>query len=1060
MIRYSSILIIGIFLQLAYLAPAETIGLAISGSPTKTIRIPTTASPALHSTAAKLAGYLEQISGGTFLVQTFDPVIGPEPGIVLGQSSDLNLTSEVPDPSSDMKIRERYIISAANAGQYVILAGATDLALQNAIYDWLEELNCRWFFGSPNWTIIPSSPTLSWTTPSLLRTRNVTMGGKTLAMNIYIDELPDFKMRSIWAQYMGSSGVNGDWRQQHLDWLAWCEQNRVVSSYTINAGHAYDSIISWAKTKGVWSDSYYALINGMRPTTAQLSLGNPGVQQILRDYTQEKLAGTAESVSLEPRDGGAWGTDPLDEAIQPLSSGSVTDRVITANNFAASAVPPGKYIGMYAYNYHSAPPSMMVSDRVYVMIATAFLKQGYTVDGLLAGWGAKAQNLGVREYFSVWDWDHNLPGKAGVANLARQRSRIPYYYFSDADVISAESTDAWGPLGLGFYISAKLLWNTDADVDALKIDFLNRCFGPAAGTMRSFYDRIDPSNNYPLSRDLIGRLYGYIQTARGQTNDSGIVARLDDLTLYLRYVELVAEHGLSSEAVLRYVWKIKNTNMVSSLTCWRKFAGAWPNGHNWQVKPPNHPWKEATTYSHAEIVQMNLDGIANNPSLPVEPRIYNGEMIPSGAAAILRGEFSRTRGPTRLVIRGDSGGVLPTLSIANGFSYTNRGDATWSLYTEDGETLLESGTIPPTQTAYPVTFSASGIGENFLFVYNDTLATSKITWPAGSKVTIFAGNDSPLWQSGRAGRLYFYVPKGATYVEAYASTISNCTFYSAAGVQKKAFTSQATNVDIVIPVNAGEDSQIWYITQMSAVGFEFRNIPAFFALSPDELLIPKDALVDLVPSGQSAQTRGSTGGMRFINDYYLHTRSDGSLPPLTIANGYTYTNRGNLTWTLYGDDGTTELETGSIPPNQVAHTVTFSPPERKGTYRLMLDDNAASYNVSWAAGESISLSADPGFPFSNRSRAGRLYFYVPKGTQQILFAASSCSDCNFFNGSGTLVYSYPGGTSGSVTVPAGQDGKIWSFTGANTKNFHFLNIPGVVAVNADELLVPRWTQMQ
>lgn len=1040
-------------------APAETVSLATNHAPTKTIFISQNASASLQASANTLADYLGQISGGTYAVSTFNPSNGPDPGIILGLNTDLNFTDEVPDSIGNLKIRERFVIGTANSSQYVFLVGATDLAVQDAVFHWLEKLGCRWFFGSPNWTIVPSDANLAWAPSIPLRSASTTMGTRSISMNIYNDETPAYKMRSIWPEYLGSSGASGDWLQQQLDWTEWSRANRAVSSYYINAGHSYDAVISWARAQGLWSDDYYALINGVRDTTGQLSLGHIEVQNLLRDYVADKLLGSLDSISLEPRDGSKWGTDPLDEAIQPLASGSVTDRVITANNYAAAGVPPGKYIGMYAYNMHSAPPSMNVNDKIYVLIATAFLSQGHTIHSLLAGWSAKAQNLGIRDYFSVWDWDFNLPGGARVSNLSKLKSNIAYYHTNNADIYSAESTDAWGPLGLGFYLSAKLLWNPAADTEALKTDFLDSSFGPAAETMRLFYDHIDQGNRYPLGNDLMGQLYGYIDTARGKTPDAEIVSRLNDLTLYLRYVELVRQYGTSSEEVLRYTWQIKDTNVVSSLACWRKFSGTWPSGMNWQVKYPIHPWKVSHTFTQAEIDQMIQSGIANNPTLPVEPRSYDGDLLLTDAMGATRGGIPPWRVSMWYFLKTDGNGNLPTLTMASGYAYSDHGDLNWTLYTEDGETLLESGAIPPDKVTRTVDFAPQEADTVYLLTCTDNKSTSRVNWTPGSVVTFSAGIGPSLWLDGRASRMYFYVPKGTTFVEASANYVSNCTFYNAAGTTKFVIASDQENIDIVVPVDAGDDDQMWYVTTLKTRGFQFRNIPGLFALNADELLVPRDAYSHLVPSGQTAETMGGPGGLRFVNNFYLHTRTDGTLPPLTVTNGLIYANRGDLDWTLYREDGTTVLGTGTVPPDQLAHTVLFATPDRPGAYRVEMDDYAAGYNISWTAGALVSMSVSQDNPLTNRTRSGRLYFYVPRGTQLVTFAAGACSDLQFYDGDGSLVYSFPGGASGSVTVPSSQAGRIWYFTAAKTTDFCFLNIPGIVARNKDELLVPRWTRL-
>src|SRR5699024_1619461 len=123
--------------------------------------------------------------------------------------------------------------------------------------------------------------------------------------------------------------------------------------------------------------------------------------------------------------------------------------------------------------------------------------------------------LGMREYYSVHPWDRDLPGRARGANLDYLRKSIVEFHAAKARFMSAESSDNWGPNGLGYYIAARMLWDVDEaqSVEALKQDFLTRAFGTASEPMAEFYSLIDGANRPLLSSDLIGRMYRQLDKA-------------------------------------------------------------------------------------------------------------------------------------------------------------------------------------------------------------------------------------------------------------------------------------------------------------------------------------------------------------------------------------------------------------------------------------------------------------------------------------------------------------------------------------------------------------------
>ena len=241
--------------------------------------------------------------------------------------------------------------------------------------------------------------------------------------------------------------------------------------------------------------------------------------------------------SMECSDG-----DGQCECPQCAKLGSISDRVFGLANEVAREVRkelPGRMVGCLAYNQHSEPPSMELEPNLYVQLCAGFIRGPYSHEQLLDLWPKKCQNLGFYEYFSVWLWDFDrLPG-GNAANLKYFRERIRRYRDAGATSIDAESGNNWGVHGRGYYLAARLMWNPDADVNALLADFYEKAFGPAAPAMRRYYERIAAENEPLLSRGLLGEaLRDVDEAARLAQDRPDVLARLDQLKHYLRYVHL------------------------------------------------------------------------------------------------------------------------------------------------------------------------------------------------------------------------------------------------------------------------------------------------------------------------------------------------------------------------------------------------------------------------------------------------------------------------------------------------------------------------------------------
>jgi len=484
--------------------------LCVDGVPAQPLTIGPSASARTRAAAKDLAASLGRICGAPFAVETG----GGARGLALGTAADfpaLGLAGEL-DAPEPMR-REQYVLRSHKNGLAAV--GATDAAVEAAAADLLHRAGWRRFFPGPAWEIVPREPGLT--------------------LRVDVKSAPSFAARRIWYGF-GLSDYN------EKAFAEWRRRNRVPGGFDLSTGHSTVDLIARHKDAFAAHPEYLALVGGKRAGT-KLCLSNPGLRRLVVEDAAARLAKDPErdSVSVEPSDHAGWCECELCRAL-----GSPSDRVLSLANAVSEELEkgrPGKYAAFYAYNLHAAPPAGRARERVIVSVATSFLPKGREPEEYLEGWGRQGALLGVREYYGVYQWHHSLPGRMRGGDLAYLAKTLPRFHALGARFVSAESGEDWGANGLGYYVASRILWDISeaSRVDAIREDFLTRSFGAAAGPMRRFYALMDGSAGLkktaaPLA--LAGDMYRLLSEAFAATEDPAVKARLEDLVLYARYVEL------------------------------------------------------------------------------------------------------------------------------------------------------------------------------------------------------------------------------------------------------------------------------------------------------------------------------------------------------------------------------------------------------------------------------------------------------------------------------------------------------------------------------------------
>lgn len=817
-----------IFLALPLLAGhAEPVRLAERGSGLQPVVIAERATPETKQAAERLAGLLERITTAKFPVQTGDGITGITVGLV----------DDFPALESDVAGREEYVLHSHAHGLHVI--GAKQAGLDHAVWDLLYRIGYRQFFPGATWEVVSAV--------------------RELTVDVEAREQPVYLARRIWYGY-------GGWDFARGPYADWCTKNRVSEGFQLNSGHSYEGIIHKHQAEFTAHLEYYALVGGVRKGP-KICIGNPGLRKLVVADALDRCAKDpmGDSITMDPSDGGGWC-----ECAECAKLGSVTDQALFLTNEVAAAINvpyPGRVVGMYAYSYHSPPPHIAPHPQVVISVATSFIKGGATLDELIEGWSAKGAKLGIREYYGVNVWDRDLPGAARGGNLTYLTRTIPYFSSKGARYLSAESSDNWGPNGLGYYLAARVLWNPKESekVPELVDDFLTRAFGPGKEPMRKFYTQLDGSVPHLVKEDQLGRMFRALEEARQLDVPPEVRARIDALTLYARYVDLFhlyaaakgAPRQAAFEALVRHAYRMSRTFMVHSQALYRDLDNrdktvAIPSEAAWNVPEAKNPWKSTEPFTAEELGTYVQAGIERNHLIEItfQPLAFSENLVSAAPLHLpepTAGTLGAGRGKQIYYTYLDKADAPIELQITGGLiaHYRDRGHVKIGLWqiggaseTGERETLVqEDHSVPPDGQPHEIKLTVKQPGL-YKLVAEDGSDLTLIKLISAIPWTVQSSNDEPMSHSYGEWTLYFYVPHGTATVGLFGGVYGEVC--DSAGRAVFSLKDRSPNF-YGVPVPEGEDGKLWQIRKARG-SIRLLTVPPYFARTAAELLLPAEVV--------------------------------------------------------------------------------------------------------------------------------------------------------------------------------------------------------------------------
>ena len=843
--------------------------LAEGGKAFQKIVISANASNDIKTTAAYLAEKLEKISGAKFEIETGDGCNG----IVLGTMADFPVEAlkrplEIRPVLKDVDIRnglEAYGIRTEE--KRLLLLGGGEPGVSHAVARFLELLGYRRFYPGLEWEIIPSIPKLSF--------------------DLNETDRPAILSRNMWHAFglpnepsIVEGTPEGRAIRAKTDITSWFRQNRLGFTFLVYAAHNYG--LPKEKADFNTHPEYYSLIDGKRvPRT--ICVSNPAVRamkiELALEYFEKNL--DRNMYSMERGDG-----DVMCECESCKALGDDSARTFGLANEAAKAVRhkyPGKMIGVLAYNMHDLPPSFEMEPNVHVQVARLFIRSKKTFRQLVDMWSRKTPNIGVYDYFSTYQWGQDRLREKAVAgptaNLALFCDDIRFLTAKGILSLWSETSVAWGAHGRGNLVATRLMWNPDADVNAILSDFYEKAFGPAAPAMKRYFERVDGQNEF-VSKTFFGLAFRDVDEAAKLAKDRpDIQARLDHIKQFLYFNELnyrlfTSKDELEKKDLTLKLLTHQFRTRYSYMTHWHAVSNylsdfakkysepswALPNGKEVakakkeKGELPVPPWLTGKAcapdfslpgyayvrakdmiapYSHDETEKLFQSGLSYfQPQFFLNTIQYSNDLVPviiEGANSATASRqvqipgghvylYSLTGEPLQVDIRGNKNINL---------SYVLR-DNTGKLVVE--------GQLPKDEDYHALKLPVPMPG---LYRFECKGGNMNSAVEPGKANTFSLLEDRGMMRytmNGLGGRNFFYVPKGTREFQFYWAGDVHKLYDPSGKVLLKIEISQDYQT---VAVPEGMDGKVWSFDGRWNTR-KFINIPNYIAPSPDALLIPRE----------------------------------------------------------------------------------------------------------------------------------------------------------------------------------------------------------------------------
>ena len=153
---------------------------------------------------------------------------------------------------------------------------------------------------------------------------------------------------------------------------------------------------------------------------------------------------------------------------------------------------PDRMVGILAYSQYRMPsPGLKVEPNVVVYQVGCRSTYGDPAQREQYQQSYEAWKQAGVKHFGIYEWHHGSFFTVPVMYPHLLAEAMKDGVANGADGWYSEDYPAWGLQGPSHWIVARLLWDVNQDVDAMIDEYCADLFGPAAKTMRAYFDRCE-----------------------------------------------------------------------------------------------------------------------------------------------------------------------------------------------------------------------------------------------------------------------------------------------------------------------------------------------------------------------------------------------------------------------------------------------------------------------------------------------------------------------------------------------------------------------------------------
>lgn len=345
----------------------------------------------------------------------------------------------------------------------VFISGGSDRALKNAVFEFLGNyLGCKWY--APEVEEVPLSKTVSLSP-------------------IDYSYIPEITTRTVHSKLFYENHEFAD--QQKVTYEAF---PKYVPEAKVHTFHRFVPEEEFYKSH----PEYYAL-RGEKRLPTQLCLTNEKVLQIVKDSVASlfKRNPTTSVISVS-QDDNQQHCQCNNCSIIDETEGSPSGTMIHFVNQIAKSFPD-KTISTLAYQYTRKPPKTHPEPNVLITLCSIECDRSAPISEKctdfasdLIGWGKLTNNI------RIWDYTTQFTNfLAPFPNIYTLQPNIQLFRDNNAKwVFEQHSHNPSELFELRSYVTARLLWNPDLDIDELLKEFTTGYYQEAGPFIKKYIDLI------------------------------------------------------------------------------------------------------------------------------------------------------------------------------------------------------------------------------------------------------------------------------------------------------------------------------------------------------------------------------------------------------------------------------------------------------------------------------------------------------------------------------------------------------------------------------------------